>query len=109
MPEARLEVVGSPRMPLGPLKERAAALGVAGRNRWDERFVSDAELAEAFGRATVVALPYRVIESSGVLATALAFGVPPVLTNVGGFPELCAAYDLGVPVPPDAPDALARR
>jgi glycosyltransferase involved in cell wall biosynthesis len=107
VPEVRLEVVGSPRMPLGPLKERAAALGVAGRIRWDERFVSDAELAEAFGRATVVALPYRSIENSGVLATALAFGVPPVLTDVGGFPELCGAYDLGHPVPPDAPEALA--
>ena len=46
MPDVRLEVVGSPRMPLGPLKERAAALGVAGRIRWDERFVSDAELAD---------------------------------------------------------------
>ncbi len=107
VPEVRLEVVGSPRMPLGPLKERAAALGVADRIRWDERFVSDAELAAAFGRASVVALPYRVIESSGVLATTLAFGVPPVLTDVGAFPELCAAYDLGAPVPPDAPDALA--
>ena len=60
-------------------------------------------------RARVVALPYRWIEGSGVLATALARGVPPVVTAVGTFPELCAEYDLGDPVPPDDPAALARR
>ena len=60
-----------------------------------------------FGRARAVALPYRWIEGSGVLATALAQGVPPVVTAVGTFPELCADYDLGDPVPPDDPGALA--
>ncbi len=58
-------------------------------------------------RASVIALPYRWIEGSGVLATALAQGVPPVATAVGTFPELCAEYDLGDPVPPDDPAALA--
>ena len=42
-----------------------------------------------------------------MLATALAQGVPPVATAVGTFPELCAEYDLGDPVPPDDPAALA--
>jgi glycosyltransferase involved in cell wall biosynthesis len=107
VPDVRLEVVGAPRMPLEPLRERASQLGVAGRIRWDARFVDDAELAAAFRRARVVALPYRSIESSGVLAAALAFGVPPVLTDVGAFPELCAAYDLGAPAPPGDPPALA--
>lgn len=107
VPEARLEVVGSPRMPIEPLRERAQALGVSGRIRWDERFVDDDELAAAFGRAHVVALPYRHIEGSGVLATALAHGVPVAATAVGGFPELMASYDLGAPVPPDDPAAFA--
>ena len=59
------------------------------------------------GRATAIALPYRWIEGSGVLSTALAQGVPPVVTAVGTFPELCADYDLGDPVPPDDPAAFA--
>jgi len=58
-------------------------------------------------RARVIALPYRWIEGSGVFAIALARGVPPVVTAVGTFPELCAEYDLGDPVPPDDPAALA--
>ena len=39
-------------------------------------------------RADLVALPYRNIEQSGVLYTALAFGRPLVLSDVGGFPEV---------------------
>ena len=64
------------------------------------------------GRARAIALPYRWIEGSGVLATALAQGVPPVVTAVGTFPELCTEYDLCAPVAPDDPagfaDALVR-
>ena len=108
LPGARLAVVGSPRTPIEPLQERARALGVADRISWDLRFVDDAERDAAFSRADVVCLPYRWIEGSGVFATALARGVPVVTTNVGSFPELCATYDLGEPVPPDDPSALAQ-
>ena len=59
-------------------------------------------------RARVIALPYRWIEGSGVFASALAQGVPPVVTAVGTFPELCAQYDLCDPVAPGDPAALAR-
>ena len=107
VPDVTLAVVGSPRMPLEPLRERAEVLGVAGRITWDLRFVPEAEVPAVLARASVVALPYRWIEGSGVLATALAQGVPPVATAVGTFPELCAEYDLGDPVPPDDPAALA--
>jgi glycosyltransferase involved in cell wall biosynthesis len=107
VPDARLAFVGSPRMPLEPLRARAAALGVAGAIDWDLRFVPEEEVARIVGAARVVALPYRWIEGSGVLATVLARGVPPVATAVGTFPELCARYDLGEPVPPESPEALA--
>ena len=43
-----------------------------------------------FRRADLVVLPYREIEQSGVLFTALAFGKPLLLSDVGGFPELAA-------------------
>ncbi len=108
IPGARLEVIGSPRMAIEPLQERARALGLDERIRWDLRFVDDATRDAAFARATVVCLPYRWIEGSGVLATALARGVPVVTTSVGSFPELCAQYDLGAPVSPEDPAELAR-
>jgi glycosyltransferase involved in cell wall biosynthesis len=107
VPAVRLDVVGSPRMPIEPLRERAAVLGVAERINWDLRFVPDSEVPDVFAAARVIALPYRWIEGSGILATALARGVPPVVTSVGTFPELCARYDLGDPVPPGDAAALA--
>ena len=35
-------------------------------------------------------LPYRETDQSGVLFTALAFGKPLLLSDVGGFPEIAA-------------------
>ena len=54
------------------------------------RFVSDAEAAWVFRHADLVVLPYRVVEQSGVLLTALAFGKAAVVSNVGGFSEVSA-------------------
>jgi len=107
VPDVRLEIVGSPRLPIEPLRRRATALGLDERISWDLRFVPDADVPAVLARARVIALPYRWIEGSGVFAIALARGVPPVVTAVGTFPELCAEYDLGDPVPPDDPAALA--
>ena len=103
-----LEVVGSPRMPIEPLRERAEVLGVAGRITWDLRFVPEAEVPAVLARARVVALPYRWIEGSGVLATALAQGVPPVVTAVGTFPELCARIRPRRPRPAGRPGGARR-
>ncbi len=59
--------------------------------RFVERFVDDRELPALFGRADLAVLPYREVDQSGVLFTALAFGTPLVLSDVGGFPEVAAA------------------
>ncbi len=67
---------------------RAAATG--DRIKLLDRFVEDDEIPAIFRRADVVCLPYRHIEQSGVLYTALAFGRPSILTDVGGFPEIGA-------------------
>jgi glycosyltransferase involved in cell wall biosynthesis len=83
-----LLVVGMPRMPMAPLEARARELGIADRVRFVSRFVPDSELPAYFRRADVLALPYREIEQSGVLYTALAFGTPMLLSAVGGFPEI---------------------
>jgi glycosyltransferase involved in cell wall biosynthesis len=94
-PDAELWVVGMPRMDPS---------FIHGPNvRTALRFVSGAELAGAFRAADLVVLPYREIDQSGVLFTALAFGKPLLLTSVGGFPEIAGA-EL---VPPGDPQALA--
>jgi glycosyltransferase involved in cell wall biosynthesis len=101
--DAELWIVGRPRIPLEPLQARADR-GV----RFVPRFVPDAEVPAFFRRADLVVLPYagtERIDQSGVLATALAFGKPSVVSDVGGFGEV-AATGAAVAVPPDDPAAL---
>jgi glycosyltransferase involved in cell wall biosynthesis len=100
---AELWIVGRPRMSLPSLRARAAA-GV----RFIPRFVPDTELPAFFRRADVVVLPYSRTERldwSGVLATALAFGKPIVVSDVGGFAEAASA-GAALLVPPDDAGAL---
>ena len=97
--DAELWIVGMPRMDIDPLRRAADE-----RVRFVPRFVSDPEIPAFFRRADLVVLPYREIDQSGVLYTALAFGKPMVLSAAGGFPEVGA----GRLVPPGDPDPLAR-
>jgi glycosyltransferase involved in cell wall biosynthesis len=101
--DAELWIVGRPRMAIEPIIERAPA-GV----RFLPRFVADSEIPALFGRADIIVLPYSRTERfdfSGVLATALAFGKPVVLTDIGGFREV-ADTGAALLVPPDDPVAL---
>jgi len=52
-------------------------------------------------------LPYRKIDSSGVLATALGHGRPAVVTDVGGLPDAIRDFGAGRVVPPDDSQAFA--
>ncbi len=61
-----------------------------GSIRFVPRFIPDAELPAYFTRADLVVLPYLEADQSGVLFTALAFGKPLLLSDVGGFPEVAA-------------------
>jgi glycosyltransferase involved in cell wall biosynthesis len=101
---AELWVVGMPRMPMDEL--RGLAERAEGTVRFVDRFITDAEIPAFMRRADVVVLPYRNIEQSGVLYSALAFGRPLVLSDVGGFPEI-AERGAARLVPPGDPDALA--
>ncbi len=82
---AELWIAGAPRMDVSAL-EAGAPAGV----RFVPRFITDDELPSYFRRADLVVLPYREIDQSGVLFTALAFGKPMLLSDVGGFPEVAA-------------------
>ena len=83
--DAELWIAGMPRMDISAL--RAAAPPSV---RFVPRFIGDDELPAYFRRADLVVLPYREIDQSGVLFTALAFGKPLLLSDVGGFPEIAA-------------------
>ncbi len=101
---AELWIVGRPWMDIKPLREAAQAAG--GTVRFVDRFVTDPEIPAFFRRADVVVLPYKRIDQSGVLYTALAFGKAMVLSDVGGFSEVGRAHGAAELVPPEDPEAL---
>jgi len=101
---AELWIVGRPWMDPEPLRRAAAA--ARGKVRFVDRFVTDPEIPAYFRRADIVVLPYRRIDQSGVLYTALAFGKAMVLSDVGGFSDIGRAHGAARLVPPGEPLAL---
>jgi glycosyltransferase involved in cell wall biosynthesis len=83
---AELWIVGMPRMDTSALHASAAQ-----SVRFLERFVSDGELHAFLRRASLVVLPYREIDTSGAAFTAIAAGLPLLLSDAGGFPEIAAS------------------
>lgn len=98
---AELWIAGMPRMDISALRAAAPA-----SVRWDARFIGDDLLPAYFERADLVVLPYLEADQSGVLFTALAFGKPLLLSDVGGFPEMASTGAARI-VPAGDADALA--
>jgi glycosyltransferase involved in cell wall biosynthesis len=107
IPEARLVVAGDPLDPVEPVQAVAAELGLANRIEWRLRFIGDSEVAELMEAAAVVVLPYRKLDSSGVLATAIGYLRPVVVSDVGSLGEIVREFGAGLVVPPGDETALA--
>jgi glycosyltransferase involved in cell wall biosynthesis len=78
----------------------------ADRITFVNEYVPDEVVAAAFAHADVAVLPYRRSSSSGILHIAMSFGLPIVVTNVGGLPEAANGYEGAVFIPPDDRDML---
>ena len=99
---AELWVVGMPRMALGRRGRRPSV-------RLVPRFVTDAELAALVPRApTSSCCPTGRSTSPACSVTALAFGRPLLLSDVGGFPEVAATGAAELVAPGDAGGAARR-
>jgi glycosyltransferase involved in cell wall biosynthesis len=68
--------------------EQIARLGIEDEVVMHTRFVPDGEVADYFSVAQMVALPYKSATQSGVTQVAYAFGVPMIVTRVGGLAEI---------------------
>ncbi len=68
--------------------EQIARLGLEDEVVMHTRFVPDGEVADYFSVAEMVALPYKSATQSGVTQVAYAFGVPMIVTRVGGLAEI---------------------
>ena len=82
-------------------------LGLGNSVRFECRFFADQEIPGMMAQADVVVFPYRRIDGSGALLTALAYRKPVIATDVGMFRELIV--DREALVAPDSVEELARK
>ena len=99
IPDTTLVVAGDP---VDPVPHSADA-----RVEWQLRFIEADEIPALMTRAAAVVLPYRRLDSSGVLATAIGYRRPVVVTDVGSLGEIVREFGAGEVVPVDDPRALA--
>jgi glycosyltransferase involved in cell wall biosynthesis len=99
IPDAKLIVAGDPLDPIQPLEHE--------RVEWRLRYIGEQEVAELMEQAAVVVLPYRKLDSSGVLATAIGYRRPAVVSDVGSLGEIVREFGAGLVVPPGDEAALA--
>jgi glycosyltransferase involved in cell wall biosynthesis len=97
--------VGRPYIDTGPLVSAVAELGAS--VALDLRHVPDDEIPSLWERADVLLFPYREIEMSGVLMSALSAARPIIASEIGGFAELLKNGHTALLVPPNDPDALS--
>ena len=96
----QLLVAGSPNADVVSLQRLARDLGIEQRVVWMLGYIREEEVQRLFRSATIVALPYRAIDQSGVLMTAVAFGKAIVASRTGGFPEVITDGVNGILVTP---------
>ncbi len=65
-------------------------------------FIPDADVRYYFSAADLVVQPYRTATQSGISQMAYHFGIPMLVTHVGGLPEIVPDGKAGYVVPPDA-------
>ena len=107
VPEATLVVAGDPVDSVGPARALAGELGLGERIEWRLGYLPNGEVRELMESAAAVVLPYRRLDSSGVLATAIGYGRPVVVTDVGSLGEQVREFDAGRIVPVEDAPALA--
>jgi glycosyltransferase involved in cell wall biosynthesis len=89
------------------LEDHITACGLKGHVQAHFGYLPTAVLADYFALADVVVLPYRHIDQSGVLLSALGLGLPVIASDCGGVSETIRAQDLGYLTPVGDAEALA--
>lgn len=84
-----------------PYLEQIERLGLQEDVVLHDRFVADEAVKNYFSAADFLVLPYRTATQSGVTQIAYRFGVPMVVTEVGGLPEIVPDGRAGIVCRPE--------
>jgi glycosyltransferase involved in cell wall biosynthesis len=73
------------------LENKINELGIVFKNYW----ISNEELCELIKECDILVAPYKKASQSGIVSTALAYGIPIIATNVGSFNEYVKSGENG--------------
>jgi glycosyltransferase involved in cell wall biosynthesis len=105
--DTQLVVAGRTAPGTAPLQALSKSLGIDHRVIWKLGSIRETEVPQIFRSATLVAIPYRYIDVSGVLMTALALGKVVVANRIGGNPDVIQDGVHGRLVDPESPESMA--
>jgi glycosyltransferase involved in cell wall biosynthesis len=107
IPNAKLLVVGEfydkPETYTDIVRENGTSDSV----KFVNQFIPNEEVGKYFAAADVMVQPYRSATQSGILNVAYSFGVPAVVTRVGGLEEYVTDGVTGIVVEPESPEQIA--
>ena len=71
-------------------------------------YIRDSEVKKFFSVADAAVLPYRSATQSGISAIACHFGVPMIVTDVGGLKDTIGGRGTGIVAPEASPEAVRK-
>ena len=98
----RLVIAGECYGPFDKYQAIIDSLPDASRVEVHQEYIRDSEVRNYFSQADLVVLPYRSATQSGISAIACHFGVPMLVTDVGGLKE--EVGDSGTGIVAERPD-----
>jgi glycosyltransferase involved in cell wall biosynthesis len=101
-----LRIAGNPQEPVEPYKRLASSVGISEAITWELEYIPDEELPSLFRNADAIVLPYRDIDQSGVLMTAVGYPTPIIASDVGGFSEQLSHDENALLFSPKSPEKL---
>ncbi len=103
----RVVLAGAPFGPDQAYRDLAHELDIEDRVTFHTQYIEEEVVPSYFEVASVVALPYRAIDQSGVAVAAVTMGRAIVATRIAGLAELVEEGECGLLVPADDAAALA--
>jgi len=105
----KLLVAGEFYTDKAPYTELMTRLGIEDSVILHDRFIPDDKVAAYFSASDMVVQPYKTATQSGVTQIAYHFGMPMIVTPVGGLPEIVPDGVAGYVVEPEGlPQAMER-
>jgi len=103
----RVVLAGAPFATIERYRGLARELDIEDRVMFHLHYIEEQQVPSYFEAASVVALPYRAIDQSGVAIAAITMGRAIVATRIAGLAELVEQGDCGLLVPVDDVESLA--